>query len=192
MKVPFSIIKYIEVIFLRKVSLFIAMSLDGYIVGSNGDVNWLEGHGDDSENIDSYSEFIKDIATVLMGWNTYYQIAFELSPKEWIYKNLTTYVFTHRDCNSSEKIKFLNEDVCQFLKKIKSEEGKGIWICGGANLIQQLMEDNLIDEYYISIIPTILGEGIPLFNKISKERKLKLISTKKYNGIVEVIYTPRK
>ena len=177
---------------MRKVSLFIAMSLDGYIADSNGDVNWLEGCGDDSENIDSYSEFIKDIDTVLMGWNTYYQVAFELSPKEWIYKNLTTYVFTHRDCNSSEKIKFLNEDVCQFLKKIKSEEGKGIWICGGANLIQQLMEDNLIDEYYISIIPTILGEGISLFNKTSKERKLRLISTRKYNGIVEVIYTPRK
>lgn len=127
-----------------------------------------------------------------MGWNTYYQIAFGLSPKEWIYKSLTTYVFTHRKCNSSEKIRFLNEDVCQFLKKIKSEEGKGIWICGGANLIQQLMEKDLIDEYYISIIPTILGEGIPLFGKSFKERKLKLISTRKYNGIVELIYTPRK
>lgn len=55
---------------MRKVILFIAMSLDGYIADSNGGVDWLNGQGDDSENIDVHFEFVKDIDIVLMGWNT--------------------------------------------------------------------------------------------------------------------------
>ncbi len=67
---------------MREISLFIAMSLDGYIASSNGGVDWLKGHGDDNDNIDTYSEFVKDIDTILMGWNTYYQIITDLSPNE--------------------------------------------------------------------------------------------------------------
>lgn len=78
---------------MRKISLFIAMSLDGYIADSKGSVDWLSGQGNDDENIDVYSEFAKNIDTVLMGWNTYHQIVTELSPKEWIYKDFTTCIF---------------------------------------------------------------------------------------------------
>lgn len=67
---------------MRKVVLFIAMSLDGYIADSNGGVEWLNGQDNDNENIDTYSEFTKDIDIVLMGWNTYHQIVTELSPTE--------------------------------------------------------------------------------------------------------------
>lgn len=59
---------------MKKVILFIAMSLDGYIADKNGNVDWLQGQGGESEDIDSYSEFIKDVDTVIMGWNTYNQI----------------------------------------------------------------------------------------------------------------------
>ena len=76
---------------MRKISLFIAMSLDGYIADSKGSVEWLQGQGD-GEDIDTYSEFIKDIDTILMGWNTYHQIVTELSPNEWIYRDFITYV----------------------------------------------------------------------------------------------------
>ncbi len=71
-----------------------------------------------------YSEFVKDIDTILMGWNTYYQVITELSPTEWIYGDFTTYVFTHNKVDSSEKICFLNESPVELLKKLKLKDGK--------------------------------------------------------------------
>lgn len=87
---------------MRKVILFIAMSLDGYVADSNGGVDWLKGQGDSNENMDVYSQFVKDIDTILIGWNTYYQVTTELSPTEWIYGDFTTYVITHNAVASSE------------------------------------------------------------------------------------------
>jgi len=71
---------------------------------------------------------------------------------------------------------------------LKEENGKVIWICGGASIVQQLMQDGLIDKVYISIIPTILGSGVRLFGALDVELKLKLIETRNYNGIMEVVY----
>lgn len=176
---------------MRKIILFIAMSLDGYIADSNGNVDWLQGHGNDSENIDVYAEFVQGIDTVLMGWNTYYQITTELSPTEWIYADFTTYVITHHQMASSAQICFTDENPAALLKQLKSVDGKNIWICGGANLVQQLMRDELIDQYYISVIPAILGSGIRLFENVPKEIKLKLLKTQTYNGITDLIYARR-
>lgn len=173
---------------MRKIILFIAISLDGYIADLNGNVDWLRGEDTDSENIDTYSEFIKDIDTVIMGWNTYEQIVTELSPTEWVYSNLTTYVITHRELSSSDKIKFVSQDPCCLLQQMMFEPGKDIWICGGADIVQQLMVRDMIDKYYISIIPTLLGKGIPLFGSLKNETRLSLIKTQNYNGIVELIY----
>ena len=122
---------------MKKISLFIAMSLDGYIADSKGSVEWLTGQGNDEDNIDSYSEFVKDIDTVVMGWYTYHQIVTELSPNEWVYNDFTTYVVTHNQKTSSDKINFTNESSVDLVKKLREESGKDIWICGGATLIQQ-------------------------------------------------------
>ena len=122
---------------MRKVVLFIAMSLDGYIADSRGGVDWLTGQGDDSENVDTYSEFVKGIDTILMGWNTYHQVVTQLSPTKWVYEDFITYVITHNECTFSEQIRFVNENPADLLEKLKSEAGKDIWICGGAKLVQQ-------------------------------------------------------
>lgn len=176
---------------MRKISLFIAMSLDGYIADSKGGVDWLQGQGNDSENIDTYSDFIKDIDTILMGWNTYHQVVTELSPKEWIYSDFTTYVITHNEHTSSEKIRFTNINPVDLIKGLKKENGKGIWICGGANLVHQLVSEDLIDCYYITVIPTLLGSGIRLFENGRHEIKLKLLNTRSYNGMIDLVYTRR-
>lgn len=176
---------------MKKVSLFIAMSLDGYIADSKGSVAWLSGQGGDDDTVDAYSEFVKDIDTVIMGWNTYHQIVEELSPDEWVYSDLTTYVVTHNPKASSDKIRFINENPVLLLKKLQEESGKGIWICGGANLIQQLVREDMIDCYYITVIPTILGSGIRLFEKADHEIKLRLLKTRSYNGMTDLIYIRR-
>lgn len=176
---------------MRKVVLFIAMSLDGYIADSDGGVDWLKGERCDVENLDVYSQFVKDIDTILMGWNTYYQVTTELSPTEWIYGDFTTYVMTHKEMDSSKQIHFTSENPSDLLKKLKSQEGKDIWICGGANLVQQLLRDDLIDQYYISVIPTLLGSGIRLFAHGGREIELKLLKAKTYNGITDLVYTRR-
>ena len=176
---------------MKKISLFIAMSLDGYIADSKGGVDWLKGQGSDNENVDTYSEFVKNIDTILMGWNTYHQVVTELSPNEWVYNDFTTYVITHNERTSSEKIRFVNESPVSLVKRLKEENGKNIWICGGANLVQQLVNEDLIDCYYITVIPTLLGSGIRLFEKAKHEIKLRLLNTQSYNGMTDLIYTRR-
>lgn len=151
---------------MRNVILFIAMSLDGYIADSEGKVGWLGGQGDAGETMDTYSEFVTHVDTVIMGWNTYYQIITELSPKEWVYSELTSYVITHRSCSSTERIQFTNENPCSLIRELKKGDGKAIWICGGADIVRQLMAEDLIDIYDISIIPMLLGKGIRLLGAV--------------------------
>ena len=108
-----------------------------------------------------------------------------------VYNDFITYVITHNPNKSTEKIHFTDENPAQLLKEIKANDGKDIWICGGANLVRQLMREDLIDQYYISVIPTLLGKGIRLFEELENEQKLFLIREKSYNGIVELVYERR-
>lgn len=177
---------------MRNVILFIAMSLDGYIADKQGHVDWISGHNDKEENIDTYSLFKREIDTVIMGRNTYHQIVTELSPAEWVYADLTSYVITHREQPSTDNIFFTTQNPCRLIRELKEKQGKHIWICGGADIIGQLIQADLIDEYYISVIPTILGSGIRLFETASEEIKLQLVYSRTYNGIMELIYTRRE
>ena len=176
---------------MRKVILYIAMSLDGYIADRKGNVNWLAGQDDAGEQIDTYGAFINEVDTVVMGWSTYRQITTELSPEEWPYQGLTTYVITHRRQPSSADIRFVQEGPCSLVRRLREEQGRAIWICGGSRIIQPLVREDLLDVYHISVIPTILGAGLPLFAEISQKIKLKLRSTHVYNGIVESVYVRR-
>ncbi len=172
------------------VILYIGMSLDGFIADQNGQVGWMLGH-DPSDESSSYPDFIKDIGTVIMGYNTYHQIVTELSPYEWVYHGLSSYVLTHHDIPYTDEIQFTKEDIGSLVKRLKQEESKGIWICGGANIVRQLIQADLIDRYHISVIPTILGGGIRLFDTAENEIKLRLIDTQSYNGITDLIYEHR-
>lgn len=176
---------------MRKISLFIAMSLDGYIADRKGSVDWLRGQENDGGNIDSYSKFAESIDMVIMGWNTYHQITTELSPKEWVYKDFTTYVITHKERTSTEKIRFVNMDPVGLIRGLKEESGKNIWICGGANIVRQLVNEDLIDCYHITVIPTLLGSGIRLFENGKREIPLRLLHTESYNGMTDLIYMRR-
>lgn len=176
---------------MRKIILFIAMSLDGYIADTNGGVGWLSGQASDTDDMVSYNKFIKGIDTVIMGANTYHQIVSELSPEDWMYHGLTSYIITHHHMQSTDEIKFTDENLSLLVNRLRVEKGKDIWICGGASIVRQLMNADLIDKYYINVIPTILGGGIHLFDTVEKELKLKLVETQSYNGITDLVYERR-
>jgi len=167
------------------------MSLDGYIADIHGGTGWLEGQVSGENDMASYEEFIQDVDTVIMGANTYRQLVTELSPNEWVYSDLTSYIITHTPEKSTDQIRFTDERPCQLVKRLKDEPGKEIWICGGASIVKQLMQADLIDQYYINVIPTILGNGIRLFGILEQEIKLKLVKTRSYNGITDLVYEKR-
>lgn len=126
-----------------------------------------------------------------MGWNTYDQIVNELSKDQWIYEDFMTYVITHKDIDDLNNVRFTGKNPVDLINELKTKEGKDIWICGGAALVNQLVENNIIDVYYITVIPTILGSGIRLFEQGKQEILLKLVETQAYNGMVDLVYTKR-
>ncbi len=176
---------------MKKVKAYIAMSLDGYIADIRGGVSFLGGDNSDNNNLGSYPEFIKTIDTVILGYSTYHQIITELSVDEWAYKGMKSIVLTHKELKNTDDVVFTSQELSSLILKVKQEALKDIWVCGGASTIQQLHEKGLIDEYTISIIPTILGNGIRLFKEVSFETKLKLVSTRTYNGITDLVYEKR-
>lgn len=172
---------------MRKVILYIAMSLDGYIADNEGGVAWLEGVNQDYIGDYGYHDFLAGVDTVILGARTYQQIVEELSPEKWVYSGMQSYVLTHQPLPDKDEIHFVQQPIEQLLAELCHQAGKNIWICGGASIAQQLMALNLIDEYDLSIMPCILGDGIALFGKMASI-PLKLISSQVENGIVRCRY----
>lgn len=166
------------------VVLYIAATLDGYIARENGEIDWLyevEGEGDNG-----YNEFYQTIDTVLMG-NKTYEHTFELAD-QFPYPDKKCYVFSRSKREPSPHVTFVTEDVPGFIEKLKEQEGSKIWIVGGAEILDNLLKRELVDEFIITIIPTILGKGIPLFKEDNPELKLFLTETKRCGQMVQLHY----
>lgn len=176
---------------MREVILYIATSLDGYIADDRGGVAWLQGDGSGTETMGSYPLFIDTVDTVILGYTTYHQIVTELSPDKWIYSGKQSYVLTHRKQDAKSEIIFTDEDLPALVGRLKKQQGKHIWICGGASIVNQCLSLGLIDRYHLTVIPTILGGGVRLFGTQNQEMKLRLLSTACYNGMVDLVYTTR-
>lgn len=167
---------------MRKVILFIATSLDGFIAGKSGEVDWLFTDQDYG-----YTEFLKTIGVVIMGRKTYDQV---LTLGEYPYKRLEGYVFSRSRAGAKdENVTFVSGDIGSFVRSLKSKPVKDIWLVGGSEVIQTFLEQDLIDEFVISIHPIILGNGIPLFRTPFPARKLRLKDCKTYEtGLVQASY----
>ncbi|GAA0731556.1 dihydrofolate reductase family protein [Clostridium oceanicum] len=172
----------------RKVILYIATSLDGYIARKSGEVDFLKGDGSEPGIDIGYNDFYKNIDTVIMGNKTYSQI---MGWGEYPYKGTKGYVYTRKDLRNDENVTFTNEDPKSLIEKLKSKEGKDIWLIGGANILDSFIKEDLVDEYIIAVMPIVLGSGIPLFKENEREIKLKLKESKAFDGIVQNHYVKR-
>jgi dihydrofolate reductase len=173
---------------MRKVVLYIAVSLDGFIADANGDVSWIGGDGSNPEDPGTYQEFYDCIDTVIIGKNTYNQIVTYLSPDKWVYGDKTSYILTHHKNDNTENIIFTDDNISDLICKIRQNKGKDIWVCGGADIANQFISKGLIDRYWLTIVPVILGNGIRLFSDNNSIENLNLVSCKSYNGFVDLIY----
>lgn len=104
-----------------------------------------------------------------MEYKTYQQVVEELAPEQLPYHGLTSHVLTRRKLvRNDEQIEFVDSSAADLIATLKRQAGKSIWGCGGANVINQLIEADLVDEYYLTIMPIILGDGIRLFETHEK------------------------
>lgn len=175
---------------MRKIKLYITMSLDGYIATPDGGIEWLNEIPNPNKEDYGYSALLDSVDTVLMGGRTYHEIIGFGVP--WPYKNMQTYVISHNDTNvtPNEQAEFITEDIFHRISVLKESKGKDIWLVGGGVLTTMLLNRDLIDEMQIVIIPTILGEGLPLFPNKPKTSKWRLIGSKSFSsGVSLITYT---
>lgn len=177
---------------MRKVVVFVAVSLDGFLADAEGKVDWIRDEEEGTSDGGIYSSFIRSVDTVIMGYRTYHQIVCELSPEMWVYAGMRSYVVTHREIPSTREIAFTHQDPCDLVRMLKQQPGNDIWVCGGADLVRQLMDGGCIDRLHLSVIPVVLGSGIRLFSSMSTPLELKLIRQASVNGIVELVYERRQ
>ena len=127
-----------------------------------------------------------------MEYKTYQQVVEELAPEQWPYHGLTSHVLTRRKLvRNDEQIEFVDSSAADLIATLKRQAGKSIWVCGGANVINQLIEADLVDEYYLTIMPIILGDGIRLFETHEKSLPLRLVTSSSENGVLTCIYHRR-
>ncbi|WP_338450955.1 dihydrofolate reductase family protein [Niallia oryzisoli] len=169
----------------RKIVLFIAQSLDGYIATKDDSLDWLfnvEGEGDNG-----YSEFFDTVDTILMGKRTYDWIM-KHENGNFPYENKQCYVFSRSAIQDTPFVTFINEDINRFTNNLKNEAGKKIWIVGGGELLFSFFKEKLVDEIILTVAPQIIGEGIPLFKAGDYELNLSLKGTRTFNQFVELHY----
>jgi len=168
---------------MRKIILFIATSLDGYIARENGSIDWLF-----SDQDYGYSNFMQRIDNLLIGGKTFRQM---LSFNDNSTSHLRNFVFTRSpQTDVPDYFTLVNRDIAGFTEKLKNEkQGRDIWLVGGAEIISQLLSHLLIDEFIISIHPIILGRGIPLFRDIGASHTFQMVRCQRYStGLVQVVY----
>ena len=177
---------------LPEVALSIACSLDGYIATPDGGVAWLTGTGgDDGEDgeDDGYEAFYDSVDSLLVGSATYEQV---IGWGPWPYPGRPCWVFSSRDLAlEGPDLLLAKNGPRATLEEIAARGLKRAWLIGGGKLIAAFRAEGLITEYIVTIIPVILGDGLPLFPSPGPTERLRLIESKSYpNGFLRVTYRP--
>lgn len=172
----------------RKVVIYIAASLDGYIAGGDDDLSWLEMVETPGEDY-GYKTFLERVDTVIMGRRTYEKV--KSFGEEFIHKGRKCYVASKTMTGSDDNVEYYGGALRELIETLQSQPGKDIFVDGGGETIRSLRDEDLIDDYIVSIIPVMLGRGIRLFPETDQEMRKALIlkSCKAYpSGLVQLSY----
>ncbi len=180
---------------MRKIIVYIATSADGFIARKDGAVDWL----DRPRTAGDYGmgKFWRSIDTILWGRKTYDMVLrFQKEGKDTPdnYGGIKNYAFSRRPPRKVARgFEFVKEPIKKFAKRLRSQKGKDIFMMGGAGIIASFLDCGAIDEFIIHVIPTFIGEGIPLMAPRHRTVPLKLVSIKKFSdGVARLHYSVMK
>ena len=181
---------------MKKVILDLAVTLDGFIEGPNGEIDWCIM--DDDMDFDG---FLSGIDTIFYGrvsydsWGNFQPDTNASLTEQMLWKQVHSknkFVFSSKE-RQDDRATFINTDITGKVMEIKKQGGKDIWLYGGASLIKTFIQLDLIDIYRISVHPIALGKGKPLFEDLKERIELRLIKTNIFkSGVVQLIYEPKK
>jgi len=170
---------------MRKLILYIATSLDGYIAKPNDDLSFLSIVQKEGEDY-GYSAFVDTVDTVILGRRTYDWVTNQV---EFPHSDKQTFIITRTPRPCIGNINFYTGDLTELITKLKEEEGKTIFCDGGAEIVNELLKNDLLDEMIISVIPVLVGDGIRLFKDGRPEQNLKLMGVKSFDtGLLQMHY----
>jgi dihydrofolate reductase len=181
---------------MSRVRVFIACSLDGFIAGANDDIEWLNPEqpaGDDAERTeDTFTPFLTEVGAMLMGRRTFDVVAgFE---GDWPYGDLPILVATKRPLESARSsVQAIGGSIESMVETAKATAGQRDVYLDGGSLIRSALDEALIDEMTITVIPIILGQGLPLFAGVSQRHTLEFLGGRSIGrGLMELRYRPRQ
>jgi dihydrofolate reductase len=181
-----------------RVTIHMAASLDGFIARKDGQVDWLETSDEFADGDSLDPEFLEDLLKTIdcyvMGSRTYETaLSFEAKGFGWSYGDKPTFVLTSRDLpRTRDSIKFYSGDLVQFVNVHLRPTFRTIWFVGGGVVSGKCLCLGLADEVRYSILPILIGDGIPFFEKLDKDVPLHLTEVKAYkSGMVELCYDVR-
>lgn len=177
----------------RRIILDLAVTLDGFIEGKNGEVDWCIMDPDMR-----FTDFLNQIDTILYGrksydlWGQYIPKNEDPDTEKEIWKLVHSkkkYVFSRTQNEIDNQAIFINDNILEEVNKLKKKSGKDIWLYGGASLITTFINLGLVDEFRLSIHPVVLGEGKPLFIDVKQRINLKMVNTRTFSsGVVQIVY----
>ncbi len=173
----------------RKVVLGLGISIDGYIARLNGGVDFLFMPKDYS-----MAPFFATIDTAVMGRKTL-DVALKMGGESsFSGSSMANYVFSRsKPAVEHAGLVFVNQSPAKFIGQLRKKPGKDIWLMGGGDLARDFLKADLVDELYLGIVPTLLGEGIPLFPCGFPQREFALIENKTYSkGLIALKYKRKK
>lgn len=168
---------------MRKIVLSLAVSLDGFIEGPNGEYDWCF-----SDQDYGMSDFFNRIDSIIMGRKTY-EMTLGMKSNDSGMPKMKSYVVSNKLSSLQNGGTLITGDIKKQIGKIKKSQGKDIWLFGGAELTTSLINFRLVDEIQLAVHPILLGGGKPLFQNIQKRIKLHLMDSKTYStGLISITY----